>query len=183
MIIDTTGPVVSFVTPTDGVTVGPSEFTARWTASDALSSIARYEISFDGGSFADVGVATSRSYANVSDGPHSIVVRAYDSLGNMGEIRANFFVGVPPAAGFPWWILAVILAALLGVLFFLLWKRRKDEEEDALAKAAEAGAAPAEVAEEPPIPSPLPPDPLPEPAPPPPEPDPEIRLEPPTPPL
>lgn len=177
-IIDTTGPLLSFVTPTDGVYVGPNEFTAEWQGSDALTGVDRYEIGLDGGSFVSVGTTTTRSFANVTDGPHTLVLRAYDGAGNTRDLRVSFFVGQEPTAAFPWWILAVILAALFGSVFFLWWRRRKDEEDEARARAAAAAAQPHEAP--PPIPETEPATPEPAPTPPPPGQDYE---EPPTPPM
>jgi len=129
--IDTMGPALSFVTPTDGVYVGPDSFTAEWQGTDALSGLDRYEISLDGGSFLLMGTGTARTFANVSEGSHTLVLRGYDRAGNLREVRVSFFVGTAsPVAAFPWWILAVIAAAVLGILFFLVARRRKEEEKD-----------------------------------------------------
>ncbi|MGQ0796930.1 MAG: hypothetical protein ACT4OI_03570 [Methanobacteriota archaeon] len=183
IVIDTTGPLLSFVTPTDGVSVGPSQFTAEWQGTDALTGVDRYEIAIDGGPFVPMGKATTRTFANVTDGPHTLVLRAHDGAANMREIRVNFFVGAEPSPAFPWWILAVIVAALLGVLFFILWKRRRDEEEDVRAKAAAASAQRAETSDELPVPEPIRREPLHDPAPPPPDQFPELPPEPPAPPV
>jgi len=177
IVIDTTGPVLAFVTPTDGVDVGPSEFVAEWQGSDALTGVDRYEIAIDDGSFVAVGTATTRTFANVTDGPHTLVLRAYDGAGNMRELRVSFFVGAEPPAGFPWWILAVIVAALLGIVFFLWWRRLKDKDDEERSKAAATAAQPKEA---PPVTS-LPEPAAPEPTPTPPRPEPDYE-EPPTPP-
>lgn len=171
IVIDTTAPVVNFVTPTDGITVGPNEFTAEWQGSDALTRVARYDLTLDTGGVVPAGMATSWTFTNVSEGPHTIVLRAYDQAGNMRESRVSFFVGAVPPAPFPWWVLSVVLAALLGVILFLWWRRRQDEKEGARTKRVEASSKPPE-------PGPFSSESAPEPPPP----EPEHAEEPPTPP-
>ncbi|MDO8537791.1 MAG: fibronectin type III domain-containing protein [archaeon] len=79
-IYDTTSPT----TPTVDTTIdGSNGIRATWnTSSDSGSGIQKYEVRLDNGSFNDAGTSTSYTFNNVSNGSHTVYVRAVDRAGN-----------------------------------------------------------------------------------------------------
>jgi len=134
IVVDTTAPAVTFVSPTEGATVTSNATSLSWQGSDALSGVLRYEISLDGGGFVSVGLATSHGVTDLADGSHYAIIRAIDRAGNVRDARVNFTVNtqVPPPSDFGilWWILAVIAAAGLGLFLFFFARRKKDKDEE-----------------------------------------------------
>lgn len=128
--VDTTPPVLDHLVPSGPVTT--PEVTVSWSGSDAVSGIADYRYSVDGGPFHLVGKATSATIA-VADGDHTIVVAAFDVAGNSAQattqihVDTNVFSFFGPYAGVPLVaLLALAVIALLLVVFY--WRRRKKEE-------------------------------------------------------
>lgn len=106
-----------------------SSVTVTWTGIDLGSGIASYAVSVDGGPFRDIGTTPS-VVLSLSDGTHTITIRATDAAGNMANQSSTVIVdtnilsftgpyGVAPAIA-----LVVIVAAVLAAVA-LLWRRRK----------------------------------------------------------
>ena len=97
-IIDTTPP--TDVSPGTAVTpTSNNKPTFTWPASvDAGSGIDRYEVKMDSGTWSNVGNITSYTPASsLSDGSHTINLRAVDKAGNVGNAQsANFVVDTTP---------------------------------------------------------------------------------------
>lgn len=94
--VDTTGPVVSITAPANNATVslgGTTSITA--TASDAASSVTKVEFYVDG-SLKSTDTTPSYSYswntAAVSQGAHTIQVKAYDTFNNVSTDSVNVTV-------------------------------------------------------------------------------------------
>jgi len=137
--VDTTPPVLTSLEPSGHVTT--SEVGVTWVGSDTESGIADYAISVDGGSFRDLGTSNSTTLT-LSDGVHTIAVRATDAAGNTYAQTTTVTVDTKPSrstgpyGSLPTILLVVAVAAVLVVLLWI-WRRRK------------VGAAPPE---EPPVP-------------------------------
>ncbi len=56
--------------------------TVWWSGSDILSKISHYEVKVDNGAWEDVGTATSKTWSDLSEGRHTIYVKAVDNVGN-----------------------------------------------------------------------------------------------------
>ncbi|MEM3043417.1 MAG: kelch repeat-containing protein [Thermoplasmata archaeon] len=86
-----------------GLSVEPSGWTngdpvVVFVAEDGLSGVDRYEVSVDGGNFS---IRTSPlAIENLSDGSHTIVVRAFDRAGNFVEGTATALVDRTPPMPF-----------------------------------------------------------------------------------
>jgi len=91
-MVDTTAPSVSVMSPNDEAITGSNTMTVSWTASDATSGIDHYEIRIDGGSWIDVGTATSHNFISLSDGSHTVNVKTIDNAGNENTDAVNYTV-------------------------------------------------------------------------------------------
>ena len=101
--VDTTPPTISIISPTDNAWMRASAVNVTWQGSDALSGMDRYEVRLDGGPLAPVGLATSREFTGLADGPHAIDVIAFDRAGNSRAANVSVRVDVtPPAAQVTW---------------------------------------------------------------------------------
>lgn len=95
--VDSTPPSVIANSPS--VPIAPDE-SVSWSASDAGSGIARYEVSIDGAAFVSVGLQTSLT-RHWTAGPHVVVVRAYDAAGNAKSSPIHFSVVENPTPATP----------------------------------------------------------------------------------
>lgn len=86
--IDTTAPIV---TANAGDIVLAPDAPLTWTGSDALSGIAGYEVSVDGGSSWIIG-SRPRIDGPWTAGPHAAIVRANDGAGNVATTAITFRV-------------------------------------------------------------------------------------------
>lgn len=91
-IVDTTDPQVSIQYPQPGTWLGTSDVTFRWTPADGLSGIDRSEVRLDGGSWQNVGAATSATLLELADSEHLFEVRTYDRAGNSRTAQVQFGV-------------------------------------------------------------------------------------------
>jgi hypothetical protein len=130
--VDSTPPEIVRLDPSG--TVPSTNVTIAWSATDAGSGIARFEVSLDGGPFASFGTTNSLTLA-VSGGSHSVHLRAVDAAGNVGERSTTFQVGPerPDLLAAGPLLFAGVTAASLGSVAFALYrtknsKRRSPEE-------------------------------------------------------
>jgi len=89
--VDITPPSVQITNPSDGATIDQDDVTIYWQGSDNIG-IARYEIQRDGGTWTNKGTATSHTFSGLSDGTHTVTVRAYDNAGNSKSDSITFLI-------------------------------------------------------------------------------------------
>src|SRR6266566_8116226 len=95
--VDTTAPTVSLSAPSSGHVFGTDSVQLTWTASDATSGIDHFEARLDGGTPITVLAGTATyTFTGVSDGSHTLALRAFDRAGN--TILASVAVTVDTAA-------------------------------------------------------------------------------------
>jgi large repetitive protein len=97
--VDTTPPNTPSITfaPFAYPPVGWSSTSATFMYSDSSSDVASYQCKLDGGSY--VACASAVTYSGLAQGPHTFLVKAVDSAGNVssGVASWTFFVDtVPP---------------------------------------------------------------------------------------
>ncbi len=90
--VDAVNPMLSITEPVGGEILNTDSVTVSWTASDAGSGIDRYDVRIDGGSWIDVGTATAHDFAGLSDGEHTVDVKAVDNAGNEVSATVTFDV-------------------------------------------------------------------------------------------
>jgi hypothetical protein len=106
IIVDWTAPTL---TSSSGNLVIRPDASLVWIGSDALSGIARYEVSVDGGAFRAIGTQPQLA-GPWTVGSHSVAVKAVDGAGNLGTTTIPFRADAdapaaptptPPAPAFP----------------------------------------------------------------------------------
>ncbi|MGE5574449.1 MAG: Ig-like domain-containing protein, partial [Bacteroidota bacterium] len=103
--VDRTPPTVTATDPTAPLRTKDKTPTWQWSGSDALSGIASYLISLDGGA-SEPSAATSFTPAyELPDGPHVLTVKALDAAGNESTVLTFETVTVdttpPPVPSMP----------------------------------------------------------------------------------
>ena len=101
ILLDVTAPVLELLAPADGQLL-PVPVAVRTRALDAHSALARVEVTLDSGGWASVSPSGSRdeysaALGDLTDGSHTVAVRAVDTAGN--ETRTSVAVaidGTPP---------------------------------------------------------------------------------------
>jgi len=91
VVVDTAGPSVMMISPSDGSFGNDTGLMARWAADDVTSGIGHYEISVDGATGIRVN-GTELLIEGLSEGAHTLNVKAYDLAGNAGEVTVAFIV-------------------------------------------------------------------------------------------
>ena len=81
--VDTTPPTATITSPSVQAIVASNDLDVTWTATDATSGIDHFELTLDGGVSRDVDAAArSYTFSGVSDGSHTVELRAVDVAGN-----------------------------------------------------------------------------------------------------
>ena len=91
---DVTPPDISFTFPLDGSFTNLTDIIATWAGTDDLLGIGHYSVRLDTGGWADVGLRTYQVFTSLSEGRHTITLRAVDLAGNAREISSHFTVDV-----------------------------------------------------------------------------------------
>ena len=126
---DTVAPVISISSPREsaspGYVVRSSSFTIVWDSWDAESGVEYYEIRLDGGVWTNVSFTNTyqtfakATFVDLSDGLHTVDIRAFDYAGNVAESRYEFTVDTLFFRVAPIVIIAVAVVAVGAVLFSL----------------------------------------------------------------
>lgn len=90
IILDTTAPSLAF-DDIDGTLFANRSMMIRWTSTDAWG-IDHFACSFDGNSFASIGLAMQIGVVGLTDGMHNLSVRVVDYAGNIAQKNLEFIV-------------------------------------------------------------------------------------------
>jgi len=90
-----TPPNVEIIVPENGSNLNTSTVYVQWNATDP-DGIDYCEVKLDDGSWINVGATDHYTFYGVSDGFHTIYVRAYDTLGASNTTNVNITVSAPP---------------------------------------------------------------------------------------
>ena len=120
VMVDTLAPTLqaSVEGIVDGVVSG-GDVVVDISFMDPTSGVSSVEVSVDEGAFVVVSV-DSFPLSGLSEGTHTIVVRATDEAGNVAETTLTFEVDLPEAEGFSELAMLLVLGvAAIGALFLL----------------------------------------------------------------
>jgi len=92
LTVDTVAPSVTINEPTAGALLNTSTVTVSWQASDAVSGVAGYAATVDGGAFAPTSGGGSTTFTGLADGVHRVTVQATDRAGNVARQNVTFTV-------------------------------------------------------------------------------------------
>ncbi len=90
--VDVSAPVVMITSPADDALLSTNSVTVEWTVSDSGATV---EGSLDGGAWLPA-TGTSATFTDLSDGEHTVTVRATDGASNEGEDSVTFTVDTTP---------------------------------------------------------------------------------------
>jgi hypothetical protein len=128
-IEDNVPPTLSITSPTNGTVIKSSSVLVTWTGSDADTGIDHYEVKLDDGSWLDVDTDTSHTFNGVSDGSHTVRVKAVDGGDNSRIKLVNFTVNTSLLLGPGWMddilIFAVIIIVIVLVVIAIVLRRRR----------------------------------------------------------
>ena len=97
--IDISSPSVSFTYPSDGAEFSVSSVTVTWDGSDSQTWLSSYDIRIDEGVWESVDLDIERTFANLSEGMHTVDVMVYDAAGNTMNSTVSFVIDtVSPGA-------------------------------------------------------------------------------------
>lgn len=90
--VDTSDPSISINTPSENMNISQNSVTLEWNATDSGSGVDRFEIRADDGNWMDIGDHTSHELDGLSNGSHTVDVKAIDAAGNIDIDTVNFTV-------------------------------------------------------------------------------------------
>ncbi len=116
-VVDTTEPVISISSPTQGQKVGKT-VTVYWNVTE--ENVEKVEISIDGGAWQDVTGMNSYTFSNLPGGDHTVTIKVTDKAGNTATASVSFRVSVVP-----WLYIIIGIVAIAVVLAAVLLLRKK----------------------------------------------------------
>lgn len=93
---DTFPPTLQIISPKQGERIKTENVSISWKGQDALSSIAYYEIQLDEQPWMSVDTATTYEFTRLTDGNHTLSVKAVDNANNSIVKVREFTVAAPP---------------------------------------------------------------------------------------
>jgi hypothetical protein len=132
---DVTPPSIQITYPLNNSEVKAPHLTITWSGVDEASGIGYYEVSLDGGTWADMGMNTNYTVGGLGEGSHTFDLKAFDGAGNMKQATAIFSVNTSPLFGPGYMEEAAIsvaaVAAILGtIMYFYKSKKPKDARHE-----------------------------------------------------
>ena len=129
--VDITPPWLTILSPSIDYTVRSSSPEASWSGSDDIAGIDHYEARIDQGPWINAGLNTSCTFRDLSDGNHTLSVKAVDRVGLTKEESTSFIINTSLIGG-PGWSddivvfgLAATAAVVIGVGAYLSKKKTK----------------------------------------------------------
>ena len=95
--VDTVPPTLSILSPGSEAILDMSRVEVAWVAEDITSGVDRFEVVLDGGApTVLLGASTVLVFSEMSDGPHTVEVRAIDGAGHGALASVDFVVDTAP---------------------------------------------------------------------------------------
>ncbi len=117
--IDKTTPSISITSPFNGSETRSSTVTVAFTGSDEISGIDHYEVRINGFSWINTAVDTAYTFMDVSDGTHTVYVKAVDKAGLSEEVSVTLTVNTSVIGGPGWTDDIIVSVAIAGIAFGL----------------------------------------------------------------
>ncbi len=96
-LVDKAPPLLTISSPSVNDILSTDDVFVSWSASDAGSGMDTFEVSLDGGTPVILpATAASYTFTSVGDGPHTVVVTAFDLSGNSQTAAVDFTVDATP---------------------------------------------------------------------------------------
>jgi hypothetical protein len=116
-VVDTQPPLLIVSEPSEGDVIETEDVQVEWSATDSESGVVRYEVAVDGGAFENYGTMTSAELKNLENGPHDVVVRATDGVGNQKDVTIGFTVDVSDTGGGGMGsLVAIVIVAVVAII-------------------------------------------------------------------
>jgi len=96
VVLDKTPPSLTLTSPTDGTMVSTTSIKVRWTATDSGSGLDKFDVRLDDQAWVDVGTSTTHTFNDLSEGSHTLKVRAQDNLNLVTEEQMTIMVDTAP---------------------------------------------------------------------------------------
>jgi hypothetical protein len=127
------GPAFTITSPPNDSEVRSSTVTVTWTVTDESSTIDHNEIRLDGGSWVDIGTNTAETFTGLSDGSHTVDVKATNEVGMSIQKSVSFTVNTGLLFGLGYFEIIAIFAIIIVVIGITLYflKIRKKASKDA----------------------------------------------------
>lgn len=106
--VDATPPVVTITAPSPDEVFNTSSVTVNWTVTETNIDYFMYRL--DEGDWIDVGLAVSHTFTGLSNGSHTVEIRAFDKAGHSDTDSISFTVNLPPTP--PLGLLPLLLISL-----------------------------------------------------------------------
>jgi hypothetical protein len=123
--LDTGPPIISITSPLNGTQIGSSTATVTWKVLNPSSGISSYQIRLDSGSFTSVGTNTSQTFNGLSEGNHTIDIRAVDNFGDQATTSVTFVVNTTVNTTRTMYLAIVSVVVALVAFGAVMYHRRK----------------------------------------------------------
>jgi len=89
---DSEPPTVKIKSPPDNTYFNSKSISIEWSGSDSISGLNHFEVKIDNEPWFGVGLSTFHTIQSVSEGKHTVSVKAIDNIGNTNEASVNIVV-------------------------------------------------------------------------------------------
>jgi len=120
--LDATPPTITINSPSHSSEINSFTTEVQWTGTDTGSGIDHYEVSIDGDSWVNVGNKATHALSSLTDGSHTVEVKAIDKAGNLATASSSFTVNAGSNSGALYLeaiMGASVIAPLVGVALYL----------------------------------------------------------------
>jgi len=128
IILDTAPPVVLILSPNMGAEIKSQSVAINWNGTDTGSGIDHYELTLDANLPKNAGTEQTYTFSGLNDGGHTVIVRAFDRIGQTNETSVSFVVNTSPLGGVGYFeeaTLIVVVAVVIGITLYVLKLRKK----------------------------------------------------------
>ena len=125
--VDTAPPSVTLTAPAAGASLSSSTVQVEWSVTDSGSGVGTVQMALDNGSYQTLSPGGSLSYSGVSDGQHTIRIRATDVAGNAVTKSVSFSVtaAAPADNTLLYAGLAAAVIIIVVIVALVVWRMRK----------------------------------------------------------